>query len=99
MADPTDGTLLRRKATTSNLTPLRKDRILALEIRFSKFGFVVFDGPTKLLDWKVRSYAGRSALRRAILEKRIHSLLDLYTPSTVVMRRRDSSSRKMRKTL
>jgi hypothetical protein len=97
MADATDGTHVGRRPISSSVKPAREERVLALEIRLSNFGFVVFDGPTKLLDWRVRNYAGRSDTRRAILEKRLHPLLDLYVPSTVLMRRKGGSSKRARK--
>lgn len=99
MADAAERTLIAGETDSPNDGPHRKDRLLALEIRSQKFGFVVFEGPTRLLDWGVRSYAGRSAHRRAIVEKKICLLLQLYAPSAVVMRRRDSSSRRARKAI
>jgi hypothetical protein len=57
-------------------------RLLALEIRPRKAGFVVLEGAT-LLDWGVTTYGtGTPAMRR------IASLLDLHTPSIIVTRRR-----------
>jgi hypothetical protein len=56
-------------------------RLLALEIRPQKAGFAVFDGAT-LLDWGVRGYGRTPAFRR------IETLLSLYTPSVIVIRRR-----------
>lgn len=99
MVDAAQRPVVGSEAASSQERPPRKERVLALEIRLSKFGFVVFEGPTKLLDWGVKSYAGRGALRRAILEKKIRPLLDLYALPTVVMRRRISSSRKARTTI
>jgi hypothetical protein len=97
VAHGADRSPMRIKTTRPRDKSRGKERILALEIRQSKFGFVVFDGPTTLLDWKVWGYAGGSALRRAKLEKRIPPLLDLYAPSIIVVRRRERSSRKMKR--
>ena len=99
MADAAERTLIGGGTNSSNEEPFQEDRLLALEIRPRKFGFVVFEGPTRLLDWGVRSYPSRGAQRRATLEKRICVLLDLYVPSVVVMRWRDSSSRKARRAI
>ncbi len=99
MADATERTLIGGGTDSTNEEHPQKDRLLALEIRPWKFGFVVFEGPTRLLDWGVRSYPARGDHRQAILEKRIRVLLELYAPSTVVMRRRNSTSRKTRKAI
>jgi hypothetical protein len=56
-------------------------RLLALEIRPQKAGFAVFEGAT-LLDWGVRDYGPTPAFRR------IGTLLSLYAPSVIVIRRR-----------
>ena len=99
MAEPTDKRLVNENAAASYSNLIGEERILALEIRLSKFGFVVFDGPNEILDFKVRRYAGQGAHRRSILETRIRSLLDLYAPCTIVLRRRSSSSRHTREKL
>jgi len=31
-------------------------RILAIDLRSRSFGFAVFEGPTRLLDWGVKSF-------------------------------------------
>ena len=95
MGNAAEGSLIRNGMDSSNEKPPQEDRLLALEIRPQKFGFVVFEGPS-LLDWGVRSYVGPSAHRRATLKKRIRVLLESYAPVSVVMRRRNSSSRKAR---
>ena len=56
-------------------------RLLALEIRPQKAGFAVFEGAS-LLDWGVRGYGQTPAIRR------IETLLSLYAPSVIVIRRR-----------
>lgn len=99
MADAGERNLIGRGADSSKDEPHRKDRLLALDIRPQKFGFAVFEGPRRLLDWGVRSYRGRRAHRRAIVKKRIGFLLGLYAPSEAVMRRRKSSSREARKAI
>jgi hypothetical protein len=58
-------------------------RILALVIRASRLGFVVFAGPKQILDWGTYSIprAGPSAERSS---KRILSLISSFTPSAIV---------------
>src|SRR5712692_4387487 len=99
MADAAERTLIEDGTNSSNKEPLQKERLLALEIRPRKFGFVVFEGPARLLDWGVRSYPGRGIHRRTTLEKRISFLLELYAPSALVTRRRNIASREARKTI
>ena len=77
----------------------RTERILALEIRPQKFGFVVLEESRKLLDWGVRNYGSRGAHRGVVLKKRICALFDLYIPSVVVTRQRDSSSRRVKRAI
>lgn len=72
-------------------------RILALDIRPSKFGFVVFEGPTVILDCGVRHFSSVGTRSRPILKKRISGLLDFYVPTILIFRRRHGfSTDKMR---
>jgi hypothetical protein len=64
------------------------NRIIALEIRASKFGFAVLEGPGKLLDWGVRSFAERGEDLEPAVADRISTLLTFYAPVTVVARDR-----------
>lgn len=64
----------------------RCERVLAVELRPQKFGFVVFEEATRLMDWGVRSTIDRRSRRRVIAHNAIGRLLDLYKPSVVVMR-------------
>jgi hypothetical protein len=58
-------------------------RILALILRSSRVGYVVFAGPKQILDWGTHSIprAGPSAERSS---KRILSLIRVFTPSVIV---------------
>lgn len=62
-------------------------RLLALEIRPRKTGFVVIEETTTLVDWGVRKY---SDVRRdpGNALTRIAALFDLHSPESVVMRHR-----------
>jgi hypothetical protein len=71
--------------------------MVALEVCPQRFGFVVFDGPVTLLDWGVRNYRGRRTLRQTAIREKISTLLKLYAPTALVMRRRESLSRNARK--
>jgi hypothetical protein len=61
--------------------------LLALDIRAQKLGFVVFDGPTRLLGSGNRRYGGTKQRPRGAVVKRISSLLDFYEPSILVIRK------------
>lgn len=61
-------------------------RLLVLDIRCQKAGFVVLEPDFKLLDWGVRTYATRGADINALVARRVDALLDLHTPCVVVVR-------------
>ena len=59
-------------------------RVLALDVRPRSFGYVVFEGPTLLLDWGVQSFRnGRNAVRIP-LATNIAALLEGFEPAVVV---------------
>jgi hypothetical protein len=99
MAESANGTLNSEGKNSSNKGLHQMERLLALEVRPQKFGFVVFEGPTRLLDWGVKSYQVRGISRRAILRKRISFLLRMYVPSVLAVRQGDSSPRKARRAI
>ena len=72
-------------------------RIIALEIRASKIGFAAFEGPSRLLDWGLRS-VGSSALTHVVAE-RIRTLFEFYRPSIVVVRERNPKGKREQRTL
>jgi hypothetical protein len=59
-------------------------RILAISLRSGRFGFAVFEGPDRLLDWGMVFYPLNNGVQRASANKRVASLLTLFTPSLVV---------------
>lgn len=74
-------------------------RLLALEIRASRIGFAVFEGPTRLLDWGVRSFENDRKNLRSSVSDRIGILLAFYEPFALVMRSRISHSASHQRTL
>jgi hypothetical protein len=62
-------------------------RILAISLRSRRFGFAVFEGPNRLLDWGMVFYPLNNDVQRAAASKRVASLLTLYIPSVVVVGR------------
>ena len=59
-------------------------RVLALDVRPRSFGYVLFEGPERLLDWGARSFRkGVNAVRIPLGEK-IEALVDECDPTVVV---------------
>jgi hypothetical protein len=67
-------------------------RLLALEIRASRFGFAVLEGSTRLLDWGVRSFGEQNERIRSAVSDRIATLLAFHKPAAVVVRARKYDS-------
>jgi hypothetical protein len=65
------------------MTNISPDRVLTLDLRARKFGYVVFEGPRTLLDWGVRTHADET---HSSLERRLKNLLSMFAPSTIVVR-------------
>jgi hypothetical protein len=61
--------------------------ILAIDVRARSFGFVAFEGTRPLLDYGVRSF--RQGVNRVKISasKKIAGLMDLWSPSTVVLKK------------
>ena len=62
-------------------------RILAIALRSRRFGFAVFEGPNRLLDWGMVFYPLNDGAQHTAASKRVASLLTLFTPSVVVVGR------------
>jgi len=78
-------------------TRSHQKRVLALDVHPSRFGYVVFEGPDEVLDWAVRSFRdGVNAVRIPPAQK-LAALLDDFAPSTVVLEKRVSCTRKASK--
>ena len=73
------------------MTPIpNQDRVMALDIRTRSFGFVMFEGPNRMLDWGIRSFRnGVNAVKIPAAEKLL-GLLDVFTPSAIVIRKRET---------
>jgi hypothetical protein len=62
------------------------ERILAFEVRSRRMGFAVFEGPTRLLDWGIRSCSQPTRHLHEVVTKRVRPLFVRYRPFAVVMR-------------
>jgi len=74
-------------------------RVLALDVHPRSFGFVVFEGPNRILDLGIRSFRPGVNAVKIPAAKKLLALLDEFTPSAVVIRKRLTSSTKKPKLL
>src|SRR2546426_5799280 len=65
-------------------------RVLALDVRPLRFGFVVFEGPDQVLDWGVKTFPQGAKAVKVSPAKKIVALLDEFAPQTVVLKKRVS---------
>jgi len=66
--------------------------LLALDVRASRIGFAVFEGPTTLLDWGVRSLEKGKKTLKSSASDRIATLLAFHRPFAIVLRSRTHNS-------
>ncbi len=69
-------------------------RILAIDLRSRSFGFAVFEGPTRLLDWGVKSF--RQGVNEPTIpaSEKLAALMNDFAPSTIVLKKRDTDTKK-----
>lgn len=60
------------------------NRVMTLDIRSRRFGYVIFDGPHTLLDYGIRTHADGE---HSVLERRLNSLQSMFAPSTILVRK------------
>ena len=65
-------------------------RVLALHVHSRSFGFVVFEGPNRILDWGIKSFRRGVNAVKIPAAKKLLVLLDEFTPSTIVVRERET---------
>lgn len=68
------------------------ERIIAIDPRSSRFGFAVFEGPTRLLDWGIKSFRGGVNSVRIPASVKIRGLMDEFLPDAVVFMRRGAET-------
>jgi len=69
-------------------------RILAIDLRSRSFGFAVFEGPTRLLDWGVKSFRQGVNAVKIRPSVKFTELMEEFSPSTVVVRKEFVESKK-----
>jgi hypothetical protein len=60
-------------------------RVLALDLHPRRFGYVVLEGPDRLLDWGVRSYRRKGNSSDVLIQRRLRPLFDLWRPTFLVI--------------
>lgn len=60
-------------------------RILAIDLRVSRFAYAVYEGPKRLLDWGGRACPPPN--RAALAAERVAELLRLFHPAAIVMKK------------
>jgi hypothetical protein len=60
-------------------------RILAIDLRMSRFAYAIYEGPRHLLDWGGR--ASPPSKKRNLAAERVAELLKLFHPAILVMRK------------
>src|ERR1039457_232600 len=66
-----------------------QDRILAIDARRSRFGYALFEGPARLLEWGASTIPSQLATRAAVelAHKRVTSVIRLSCPVAIVVKR------------
>lgn len=75
---------------------IRDKRILALDIRPRSFGFVVLEGPDRLLDWGARSFRKGVNAVQVPPRKKLASMLAEFSPEIVLLNKRLLETLKMK---
>src|SRR5882672_2442362 len=60
-------------------------RVLALDLHPRHFGYVVIEGPQRLLDWGARSHRRKGNSADVLIRKRLRPLLELWRPSLLLI--------------
>lgn len=61
-------------------------RVLAIDLRPQRFGYAIFDGPKRLLDWGVAEYRPGGDIGAAAAQRSTAKLLGIFRPSIMVVR-------------
>ena len=69
-------------------------RILAIDLRSRSFGFVVFEGPTRLLDWGAKSFRQGVNAVQIPASMKFAGLMDEFSPSAIVVRKESVESKR-----
>jgi hypothetical protein len=62
-----------------------RTRVLALDLHPRRVGYVVLEGPDRLLDWGVCSYRRKGNSRDVLIQRRLRPLLERWRPTFVMI--------------
>jgi hypothetical protein len=74
-----------------------KDRVLALEVRSRWTGFVGIEAAARLTEWGRRKHKVKGSKFAILVKSRIDAILDVWLPTTIVVRTRPIRSPKARR--
>lgn len=62
-------------------------RILAIDLRPQQFGYAVFEGPKRLLDWGVAYYRPGGKEGAVVAGRRVAEMVRMFLPSVIVVKK------------
>ena len=65
------------------MSHVSRRRVLILDLRSRRFGYVIFEGPHTLLDWGIRTYTEG---KHSSLGRRLNDLKSMFAPSVILVR-------------
>jgi len=68
-------------------------RIIAIDLRSSRFGFAVFEGPNRLLDWGIKNFRQGVNAVRIPADVKLGDLMDEFLPNVVVLLKREAETK------
>src|SRR5882724_7992210 len=71
-------------------------RVLALDLHPRRFGYVVLEGPARLLDWGVRTSRHKDKAADALISAHLRPLLELWQPTILLLGDGPSQTHKSR---
>ena len=67
-------------------------RIIAIDLRSSRFGFAVFEGRNRLLDWGIKNFRHGVNAVRIPADVKLGDLMDEFLPNVVVLMEREAET-------
>ena len=71
-----------------------RKRIVAIDLRSSRFGFAVLEGPERLLDWGVKTFRQGVNAVQIPANVKLGELMDEFSPRAIVLLQRDIDTKK-----
>src|ERR1700687_4490240 len=69
-------------------------RVLALDLHPRRFGYVVVESPSRLLDWGVRGHRHKDTSADVLIRRGLRPLIELWRPSILVLRKEPRTTQK-----